>query len=77
MLELDPKIQEDTITQVLVKNQLESQKKICNSCHADGLTPDGNMYRLIQRQRISSQAQIELTHLDLVLARSKAKLTGE
>jgi len=77
MLELDLKIQEAFITQVLAKNQLESQKKICNWCHADGPTPDGSMCRPIQRQPISFQAQIESTPSDSVLPRSRALLIEE
>jgi hypothetical protein len=55
-----------------VKKVTGTQKRIFNSCHADGPTPDGNMSNVIQLKLNSLVLQTELT-----LTVSKKKVNKE
>jgi hypothetical protein len=44
-----------------IKKPTGTQKRIFNSCHADGPTPDGSMFSVIQLKLNSSALPTELT----------------
>ena len=77
--EADPRIKVDSTSQILNNNNQTTKpgtlKKTCNLSHADGLTPDGNMFNAILQKLNSSAAQTESTLSVLKMEKEKRDLT--
>jgi hypothetical protein len=81
IIEVDPKIKEDSTSQILNNNNQTTihkpdiLKRTFNSSHADGLTPVGSTSNAILPKLNSSAAQTELTLLDSRMVKARRDST--